>query len=145
MNFKAGTSKKNSFNFGFGRCAQVGKASFLEVTLRRKRRRWAYDFYLVRFRPWDPTNPPFWKKTEHFLTIRSKIVRRLHSSGPVLCHSNTCGLDDLTASSNVDLNLGLNLFHSYFYFVFPMTGLPPKLFTKLQRQFVTGNFEFLLE
>ena len=29
-------------------------------------------------------------------------------------HSNACGLDVLTASSNVHLNLGLNLFHSYF-------------------------------
>ena len=80
MNFKARTLKKNSFIFGFGRGAQVGKASFLEVNLRRKRRRWAYHFYLVRFRPWDPTNPRFWKKTEHFfLTMRSKIVRRLPS------------------------------------------------------------------
>ena len=78
MNFKARTLKKNSFIFGFGRGAQVGKASFLEVNLRRKRRRWAYHFYLVRFRPWDPTNPRFWKKTEHFLTMRSKILRRLH-------------------------------------------------------------------
>ena len=79
MNFKARTLKKNSFIFGFGRGAQVGEASFLEVNLRRKRRRWAYHFYLVRFRPWDPTKPRFWKKTEHFLTMRSKIVRRLHS------------------------------------------------------------------
>ena len=59
MNFEARTVKKNSFIFGFGRGAQVGKASFLEVNLRRKRRRWAYHFYLVRFRPWDPTNPRF--------------------------------------------------------------------------------------
>ena len=66
MNFKARTLKKNSFIFGFGRGAQVGEASFLEVNLRRKRRRWAYHFYLVRFRPWDPTKPQFWKKTEHF-------------------------------------------------------------------------------
>ena len=58
MNFKARTLKKNSLIFGFGRGAQVGEASFLEVNLRRKRRRWAYHFYLVRFRPWDPTNPP---------------------------------------------------------------------------------------
>ena len=55
---------RNSFIFGFD--AQVGEASFLEVNLRRKRRRWAYHFYLVRFRPWDPTNPRFWKKTKHF-------------------------------------------------------------------------------
>ena len=79
MNFKARTLKKNSFIFGFGRGAQVGEASFLEVNLRRKRRRWAYHFYLVRFRPWDPTKPRFWKKTKHFLTMRSKIVRRLPS------------------------------------------------------------------
>ena len=72
MNFKARTLKKNSFIFGIGRGAQVGEASFLEVNLRRKRRSWAYHFYLVRFRPWDPTNHRFWKKTEHFLTMRSQ-------------------------------------------------------------------------
>ena len=55
-----------SFNFWGLVKAQVGEASFLEVNLRRKRRRWAYHFYLVRFRPWDPTNHRFWKKTEHF-------------------------------------------------------------------------------
>ena len=65
MNFKARTLKKNSFIFGFGRGAQVGEPSFLEVNLGRKRRRWAYHFYLVRFRPWDPINPRFWKKTTH--------------------------------------------------------------------------------
>ena len=67
MNFKARTLKKNSFIFGFGRGAQVGETSFLEVNLWRKRRRWAYHFYLVRFRPWDPTNPPFGKKAKHFM------------------------------------------------------------------------------
>ena len=36
----------------------------------------------------------------------------------MLCQSNACGLDVLTASSNVHLNLGLSLFHSYSYFVF---------------------------
>ena len=66
MNFKARTLTKNSSIFGFGRGAQVGEASFLEVNLRRKRRRWAYHFYLVRFRPWDPTSPRFWKKAQHF-------------------------------------------------------------------------------
>jgi len=29
-------------------------------------RHWAYQFYLVRFRTWDPTNPRFWKKATHF-------------------------------------------------------------------------------
>ena len=51
MNFKARILKKNSFIFEFGKGAQVGEASFLEVNLRRNRRRWAYHFYLVRFRP----------------------------------------------------------------------------------------------
>ena len=41
MSFKARTLKKNSFIFGFGRGAQVGEASSLEVNLRRKGRRWA--------------------------------------------------------------------------------------------------------
>ena len=31
----------------------------------------------------------------------------------MLCHSNACVRDVLTAPSNVYLNLGLNLFHSY--------------------------------
>ena len=59
---------------GFGTGAQARKASILEVNSRRKRRYWAYHFYLVRFRPWDPTKPRFWK-TKQFLTMRSKIVR----------------------------------------------------------------------
>ena len=48
-------------SLGFGRGAQVGKTSLLEVEFisRRKRRRWAYSlFHLVRFRPWDPTKTP---------------------------------------------------------------------------------------
>ena len=79
MNFKA---RKIALFLGLveqGRGAQVGKVSSLEVNLRRKRRRWAYHFYLVRFRSWDPTNPRFWKKTKHLLTMQSKIVRRLPS------------------------------------------------------------------
>ena len=66
INFKARTLKKNGFIFGFSRGAQVGEASFWEVNLRRKRRRWAYHFYLVCFRPWDPTKTRFWEKRKHF-------------------------------------------------------------------------------
>ena len=58
MNFKSCTFERLAFiSLGFGRGAQVGKTSLLEVNvLRRKRRRWAYSFfYLVHFRPWDPT------------------------------------------------------------------------------------------
>ena len=51
-----------------------------------------------------------------FLQCEAKIVRRYTSmgSGPVLRHNNACVRDVLTAPSNVYLNLGLNLFHSYF-------------------------------
>ena len=45
MNLKAGTFERLAFiSLGFGRGAQVGKTSLLEVEfiLRRKRRRWAY-------------------------------------------------------------------------------------------------------
>ena len=40
-----------------------------------------------------------------------------------MCHSNACGLDGLTASSNVHLNLGLNLFHSLFLVCFFILNL----------------------
>ena len=73
MNLKARTLKKNSFIFGFGRGAQVGEASFLEVNLRRKRRRWAYHFYLVRFMPWDPTNSRFWKQDSETATFQAAV------------------------------------------------------------------------
>ena len=59
MNLKACIFERLTFiSLRFGRGAQVGKTSLLEVEfiIRRKRRRWAYSiFYLVRFRPWDPT------------------------------------------------------------------------------------------
>ena len=66
MNFRARTLKRNSFIFGFRRVAQVGEASFLEVNLWRNRRRWAYHFYLVCFRPWDPTKPLVLEEDEAF-------------------------------------------------------------------------------
>ena len=58
MNLKACTFERLVFiSLGFGRGAQVGKTSLLEVEfiLRRKRRRWAYSIFdLVRFKPSDP-------------------------------------------------------------------------------------------
>ena len=56
MNFKACTFERLALIFGFGRGAQVGKTSLLEVNLYGA----SVDvgrihFYLVRFRPWDPT------------------------------------------------------------------------------------------
>ena len=122
MNLKACTFERLAFiSLGFGRGAQVKKNSLLEVEffLRRKRRRWAYSiFHLVRFRPWDPTQPPrfFGRRRRIFFTMRSEDSEMAHllDSGPVLRHNNACVRDVLTAPSNVYLNLGLNLFHSYF-------------------------------
>ena len=121
MNLKACTFERLAFiSLGFGRGAQVGKTSLLEVEFisRRKRRRWAYSiFHLVRFRPWDPAQTlDLSKKTPHFFTMRSEDSETAHllGSGPVLRHNNACVRDVLTAPSNVYLNLGLNLFHSYF-------------------------------
>ena len=121
MNLKACTFERLAFiSLGFGRGAQVGKTSLLEVEfiLRRKRRRWAYSiFHLVRFRPWDPAQTlDLSKKTPHFFTMRSEDSETAHllGSGPVLRHNNACVRDVLTAPSNVYLNLGLNLFHSCF-------------------------------
>ena len=48
MNLKACTFERPGFiSLGFGRGAQVGKTSLLEVKfiLRRKRRRWAYSMF----------------------------------------------------------------------------------------------------
>ena len=72
---------------------------------------------LLRFRPWDPAQTlDLSKKTPHFFTMRSEDSETAHllGSGPVLRHNNACVRDVLTAPSNVYLNLGLNLFHSYF-------------------------------
>ena len=121
MNLKACTFERLAFiSLGFGRGAQVGKTSLLEVEfiLRRKRRRWAYSiFHLVRFRPWDPAQTlDLLEDDAAFFTMRSKDSETAHllGSGPVLRHNNACVRDVLTAPSNVYLNLGLNLFHSYF-------------------------------
>ena len=120
MNLKACTFERLAFiSLGFGRGAQVGKTSLLEVEfiLRRKRRRWAYSFFhLIRFRPWDPTKTPrfFGRRRRICLQCEDSETTHLLGSGPVLRHNNACVRDVLTAPSNVYLNLGLNLFHSYF-------------------------------
>ena len=85
MNLKACTFERLAFiSLGFGRGAQVGKTSLLDVEfiLRRKRRRWAYSIYhLVRFRPWDlaQTLDFFARIRRIFLQCEAKIVRR-HTS-----------------------------------------------------------------
>ena len=86
MNLKACTFERLAFiSLGFGRGAQVGKTSLLEVEfiLRRKRRRWAYSiFYLVRFRPCMGSRPnprSLEEDAAFFLQCEAKIVRR-HTS-----------------------------------------------------------------
>ena len=121
MNLKACTFERLAFiSLGFGRGAQVGKTSLLEVEfiLRRKRRRWAYSIFsfgTLQALGSDQTLD-LSKKTPHFFTMRSEDSETAHllGSGPVLRHNNACVRDVLTAPSNVYLNLGLNLFHSYF-------------------------------
>ena len=49
-----------------GKVAQVGEGSFLELHSMRKRQDFAFDFYLIRFTPWDPHQPSISRKTNHF-------------------------------------------------------------------------------
>ena len=79
MNFKARTLKKNSFIVGFGRGAQVGEASFLEVKLRPKRRRWRIIFIWYASGPGISPTLVFGRRRSVLFTMRSKIVRRLPS------------------------------------------------------------------
>ena len=86
--------------------------------LRRKRRRWAYSFFIwYASGPGIPPKPSILGRRQSiFFTMRSKDSETAHllGSGPVLRHNNACVRDVLTAPSNVYLNLGLNLFHAYF-------------------------------
>ena len=116
MNLKACTFERLAFiSLGFGRGAQVGKTSLLEVEF-------IYSagvdvgriqFFICYASPPKPLD--LWKKTPNFFTMRSKDSETAYllGSGPVLRHNNACVRDVLTAPSNLYLNLGLNLFHSY--------------------------------
>ena len=70
MNLKACTFERLAFiSLGFGRGAQVGKTSLLEVEFitAQASALGAFIFYVVSFRPWDPTKTvDFGKKTTHF-------------------------------------------------------------------------------
>ena len=125
MNLKTCIFERLAFiSLGFGRGAQVGKPSLLEVEfiLRRKRRRWTYSFFIwYASGPGIPPKPSiFGRRRRIFFTMRSKDreAKHLHGSGPVFRHNNACVRDVLTATSNVYLNLGVSLFHSYFSFVY---------------------------
>jgi len=69
--------KKTSFVFccfylGGGKGAQVGKRSFLEMHSLRKRQDLAFDFYLIRFEPWDPTNLRSGRRRSIFYNPKSR-------------------------------------------------------------------------
>ena len=100
-------SSLENFTFGSG------------IYIRRKRRRWAYSFIKIGTLQalGSNQNPRFLEEDDaFFFTMRSKDseTAHLHGSGPVLRHNNACVRDVLTAPSKVFINLGLNLFHSYF-------------------------------
>ena len=85
MNLKACTFERLAFiSLGFGRGAQVGKTSLLEVEfiLRRKRRRWAYSISLFgTLQALGSNQNPrsFEEDAAFFLQCEAKIVRR-HTS-----------------------------------------------------------------
>ena len=82
MNLKACTFERLAFmSLGFGRGAQVGKTSLLEVEfiLRRKRRRWAYSMFFIWYAsgPGIPPKPSiFERRRSIFLQCEAKIVRQ---------------------------------------------------------------------
>ena len=84
----------------------------------RKRRRWAFLNTLQALDP--PTfrifrfNFGYGNDFQQQFLLKNSEISTLFGSSPVLRHNNACVRDVLTAPSNVYLNLGLNLFHSYF-------------------------------
>ena len=120
MNLKACTFERLAFiSLGFGRGAQVGKTSLLEVEFIYGA---SVDVGRIHFFIWYASGPGIQPKPLDFLEeddacfydSEDSETAHLLGSGPVLRHNNACVRDVLTAPSNVYLNLGLNLFHSYF-------------------------------
>ena len=117
---KACTFERIAFiSLGFGRGAQVGKSSLLEVEFFTAQAS-TLGVFIFSFGTLQALgshqNPRFLEEDDAFFTMRSEDSETAHllGSGPVLHHNNACVRDVLTAPSNVYLNLGLNLFHSYF-------------------------------
>ena len=121
MNLKACNFEKLAFiSLGFGRGAQVEKTSLLEVEFifygaSVDVGRIHFSFGTLQALGSRP-NPRSFEEDAAFFTMRSEDSETAHllGSGPVLRHNNACVRDVLTAPSNVYLNLGLNMFHSYF-------------------------------
>ena len=78
MNFKACTFESLALIFGFGRGAQVGKTSLLEVNLYGASvnvGRTHFLFGTLQALEYHQ-NLRFWKKTKLFLTMRSQVIVR---------------------------------------------------------------------
>ena len=138
LHFKEGILKRVllkgqlSFLSGLVEALKSGELHFWKWNLlRRKCRRWAYLFFSFDTLQalGSRQNPRSLEEDDVlFFTMRSKDSETTHllGSGPVLRHNNACVRDVLTAPSNVYLNLGLNLFHSYFQFVFDRCQKPSR-------------------
>ena len=121
MNLKACTFERLAFiSLGFGRGAEVGKTSLLEVGFiftAQASTLGVFNFSCGTLQALGSDQNPsiFRRRRRIFFTMRSKDSETTHllGSGPVLRHNNACVRDVLTASSNVYLNLGLKQFHAY--------------------------------
>ena len=71
-----------------GKIAQVGEGSFLELHSMRKRQDFAFDFYLIRFTPWDPNNLRSGRRqtifSKRFLDMSSWFDQKLDFSKRIL-------------------------------------------------------------
>ena len=107
-------------SLGFGRGAQVGKTPLLELKFitAQALTLGVFNFSFGTLQALGSNQNPRSNERRHriFFTMWSEDSETAHllGSGPVLRHKNACVRDVLTAPSNVYLNLGLNLFHSYF-------------------------------
>ena len=121
MNLKACPFERLSFiSLGFGRGAQVGQTSLLEVDLYTAQAStlgvFNFSFGTLEALGSRPNPRSYEEDDAFFFTMRSEDSETAHlpGSGPVLRHNNACVRDVLIAPSNVYLNLGLNLFHASF-------------------------------
>ena len=121
MNLKACTFEKLAFiSLRFGRGAQVGKYSLLEVEFITAQAStlgvFIFSLGTLQALGFHQNPRSLEEDAAFFFTMRSEDSETAHllGNGPVLRHNNAGVRDVLIAPSNVYLNLGVNLFHSYF-------------------------------
>ena len=107
MNLKACAFERLAFiSLGFGRGAQVGKTSLLEVefiSTAQASTLGVFDFSFGTLQALGSRpNPRSLEKMLHFFTMRSEDSETAHllGSGPVLRHNNTCDRGVMTAPAN---------------------------------------------